>query len=72
MIQKKRISHDFSGVNFKILKDIENKDGNACEYIDDWICFSLFIRECEKMKLTEAEKREFLNKILSYYQKLFK
>ena len=38
---------------------------NACEYIDCyWICFSLFMIECEMKKLQEAEKREFLNNIL--------
>ena len=46
--QIKWISHDFS--NFKILDDIEKNGDNARNYIDNWICFSLFIRECEIKK----------------------
>ena len=63
--QLKRISHDSSSINFKILEDAKKNGDNAREYIDNWICFSLFIRECEMEKLTEDQKRDFLNKILS-------
>ena len=43
----------------------ETNGGDARECMGGWICFSLFIRECEMKKLTDEQKREFLNKILS-------
>ena len=35
--QIRRIPHDFSGLNFKILDHIEENDGNTHDYIDNWI-----------------------------------
>lgn len=44
----KRISNNFTGVNFKLLNELENNGINPKDYIDDWICYCLFKRELEK------------------------
>lgn len=40
----KRISNNFTGVNFKLLNELENNGINPKDYIDDWICYCLFKR----------------------------
>ena len=62
--QIKSISNDFFGFNFKILEEMEKEGINPKDYLDNWICYSLFFREYEMKKFTDGLKREFLNKIL--------
>ena len=62
--QIKRISHNFFGLNFKILDDIIKEGGNAKDYLNNWICYTLSLRECEMKKMNTIDKRGFLNKIL--------
>ena len=48
----KRINNNFSGLSFNILDDITKNGGNPSDYIDDWICFSLFFRDVKMRILT--------------------
>ena len=56
----KRISNNFTGVNFKLLNELENNGINSKDYMYDWICFCLFKRELEKKKLNEEQSRDYL------------
>ena len=64
--QIKRISHDFSGLNFKLLDEVIKDGEDAKEYIDNWICSSLFFRDCEMKKYTKQQKRDYLTNVLSF------
>ena len=43
----KKLSHDLSGINFNILNSLEKSVINIIDYFNDWICISLFSRNCE-------------------------
>ena len=60
----KRLSNNFSGLNFHNLSKLEKEGINSKDYIDDWLCYSLFLREIERKKLNEVESREYLLDIL--------
>ena len=42
--QIKILSHDFAGINFALLNNIEKLGINAQDYLNDWICSSLYFR----------------------------
>ena len=56
----KRITNNFNGLNFNILSNIEKEGINASDYIDDWLCYALFIRDVNRKNLNEDEARNFL------------
>ena len=60
----KRLSNNFSGLNFKLLTDLENKGIQLKDYIDDWLCYCLFMRDIEMKNLNEGEAREYLISML--------
>ena len=60
----KRLSNNFSGLNFKLLADLENKGIQPKDYIDDWLCYCLFMRDIEMKNLNEGEAREYLISML--------
>ena len=62
--QIKRISHDFSGLNFQILDGVKKNGEHPKDYIDNWICTALFFSECEMKKFSNQDKRNYLNEIL--------
>ena len=62
----KRISNNFTGVNFKLLNELENNGIKPKDYIYDWICYCLFKRELEKKKLNEEQSRDYLFYLLTY------
>ena len=43
---------------------LEKEGINSKDYIDDWLCYSLFLREIERKKLNEVQSREYLLDIL--------
>ena len=46
--QIKRLSNNFSGLNFNILENVE-KDGIKSEdYINDWLCYFLLLRDLKR------------------------
>ena len=51
---------NFSGLNFKILDDITKDGYDASQYVDDWICFSLFQRDVARKNLNDQQARELL------------
>ena len=50
----KRISNGFSGINFGLLSDLEKEGIDAKSYIDDWLCYCLFMIEIEKIILVKV------------------
>lgn len=61
----KRLSKNFTGLTFDTLKIIENEGLNPSNYIDDWVCFYLFLRDIERKNYSEIEGKNYLVKILS-------
>ena len=55
----KRISNNFVGLNFNLLDTLEKKGKSTLDFLNGWICYCLFFRDCERLKLT-AEKIENL------------
>ena len=39
----KRLSNHFSGITFETLGKLEKEGKNPSDYIDDWICYFLFL-----------------------------
>ena len=60
----KRITNNFSGLTFNTLSNVENEGINSSDYIDDWICYGLFIRDLNRKNLNEDESRNYLYEIL--------
>ena len=56
----KQISNNFSGLNIKMLNDLENKGIDPQNYLDGGICFYLFIRYIEKNKFTDEQAKNYL------------
>ena len=46
----KRLSHDFAGLNFLNLANLQSKGINIVDYLNNWICSSLFFLNCERKK----------------------
>ena len=54
--QIKRLSNDFSGINFNVLEYLMKEGIEPKDYINSWICNSLFFRECKIKNYTEKKK----------------
>lgn len=64
--QLKRISNYFSGVNFNVLNNLEEKDVYVRDYLDGWVCMAIFFRNCEIKKLSIINKTKSLCHYLKY------
>lgn len=62
----KRISNNFVGLNFNLLDTLEKKGKSTLDFLNGWICYCLFFRDCERLKLTDEKKREFMFNILKH------
>ena len=51
----KRITNNFSGLTFNTLSNVESEGINAFDYIDDWLCYGLFMRDLNRKNLNEDE-----------------
>ena len=60
----KCLSNHFSGITFDTLDKLEKEGKNPSDYIDDWICYFLFLRDINRFNLDDCKAREFLSKIL--------
>ena len=60
----KRITNNFSGLIFNILSNLENEGINVSDYIDNWSCYALFIRDINRNNSNEDESMNFLCDIL--------
>ena len=63
--QIKRLSNDFSGINFNVLEYLMKEGIEPKDYIYSCICYPLFFRECQMKNYTENQKRNYFNEILS-------
>lgn len=64
--QLKRLNNNFSGINFEVLNQLEKKLINPVDYLNDWICWSLYLRTCEIKKFNKVNKINELNNYLKY------
>ena len=48
----------------QLIQKLENNGIIPNDYINDWVCFSLFIRDINRKNLTEHEARNNLIEIL--------
>ena len=63
--QIKRYTHNFSGISLDFLKNkFNNNEELIKEYLDGWICYGLFLRDCIRKKLNWAQRIELLCKYL--------
>ena len=61
--QIKRLSNNFSGLYFNILENVE-KDGIKSEdYINDWLCYFLLLRDLKRKCHGDIEKFNYVNNI---------
>ena len=51
----RRLSKNFTGINFDTLKNIEKDRLNPSSYIHDWVCFYLFLRDIERKNYSDTE-----------------
>ena len=65
--QIKRLSNNFSGLTINQLENMENHGTNIKNYLDGWICYSLFLRMIEKRKLSTLHKKNYLIDFLKIY-----
>lgn len=52
----KRLRSNFSGLSLN--SQLENKDIQSKDYIDDWLCYCLFMKEIERKNLNEYNARD--------------
>ena len=64
--QIKRLSNNFSGITINLIDKLESEGIDGKEYLDGWICCSLFFRECELKKLNKISKINLLLTYLKY------
>ena len=62
--QIKRLCNDFSGITFNLLDKVEKTGINPRDYLDDWICWAIFLRDCELNKLNKINKILKINEYL--------
>ena len=60
--QIKRLCFNFTGINFTLLDKLSNKGIAPKDYLDDWICWGLFLRNTELKKFNKINKIIELNK----------
>lgn len=58
--QLKRLCSDFSGINTITLNNLSNNGEDVKGYIDDWICYALFLCDIERFKLNKNSKFDLL------------
>ena len=66
MSQIKKLTNSFSGLNFEIINQLENKGLSRIDYLNDWISLSLYLRFWELKKYNKFNKIIELNKYLKY------
>ena len=59
--QIKRLCNNFTGINFTLLDKLKNKGISPKDYLDDRICWALFLRNIELKKLNKINKVNGLN-----------
>ena len=62
--QIKRLSNNYSGITIEYLEKSCQTDDEKKEILDNWICYSLFMREIERKKLSKKEKISLLCKYI--------
>ena len=62
--QIKRLTKDFSGLTVNMLSKLENKGINIKDYFDSWICYGLYLRNIEKLKLSSLNTKKYLSSLL--------
>ena len=62
--QIKRLSNNFSGISINSLQESCNTAQEKREFLDSWICYSLFFREIETLKLSRNGKSKLLIKYI--------
>ena len=60
----KRLTNNFSGINFIILANLENKGIRQIVFLNGWICFALFLRDCERENYNEELTKNYLIEII--------
>ena len=65
--QIKRLSNNFSGLTINQHENMENNGTNIKNYLDGWICYSLFQRMIEKRKLSKLNTQNYLIDFLKIY-----
>ena len=63
--QIKRLSNDFSGINFNVLENLIQEGVEPKDYINSWICYALYFRDCQMKNYTDIQRRNYFNEILS-------
>ena len=64
--QIKRIANDFAGITINLINNLESEGIDGKEYLDGWICNSLFFRECELKKLNKLSRITYLHIYLRF------
>ena len=54
--QIKGLSNNFAGLNFSILENIEKEGIQSEDYINDWLCYYLFLRDLKRKTFSENDK----------------
>ena len=63
--QIKRYSNNFSGISIESLKNkFNNNEEMIKDYLDGWICYSLFLRHLIRKKLPWNERINYLCQFL--------
>ena len=64
--QLKRYTNNFSGISIESLNNkFNNNEALIKDYLDGWICFSLFLRETSRKKLSWNARINYLCEFLN-------
>ena len=64
--QIKRLSNNFSGISIGSMENLYPTEHEKKNYLDSWICYSLFFREVERKKLSRKGKIKLLINYIKY------
>ena len=64
--QIKRLSNNFSRISMGSIRKFISDELEKKNYLDGWICYSLFFREVERKKLSRKGKIRLLINYIKY------
>ena len=62
--QLKYLSKDFSGITFSLLEQLETCGIKSEDYLNDFICYYLFLRYCRRKQMSNTQKENYLTSII--------
>ena len=64
MVSDQKNYNNFSGISISSIGNLYQTDKEKKNYLDSWICYALYFRDAEKVKLSRKGKISLLIKYI--------